>query len=255
MMQMYRLEKLGTDGLRRGLFVVTIGLLLSAVAVVAPIGLHGSAVQGAMAQTRDGNGYWIVSREGEVTAFGNAQSYGGMERSKLNGPIVSIVATPTGKGYWLIGEDGGIFSFGDAAFNGSLGERGSPSKIVGGATFPAPPSSGTPGVPGLQGLKGDKGDKGDPGAAGPEGPPGISGLEVVEGTTARDTERFKGKEVGCPLGKTAISGGAFITGNIGNTLLTSSRKSGATTWSGEAQALHDNPWQLHVQAICAIVRS
>ena len=44
-----------------------------------------------------------------------------MAGTKLNGPILDSVATPSGRGYWMVGSDGGIFSFGDATFSGSTG--------------------------------------------------------------------------------------------------------------------------------------
>ena len=41
--------------------------------------------------------------------------------SRLNGPVLDSVATPTGQGYYMVASDGGIFAFGDAAFAGSMG--------------------------------------------------------------------------------------------------------------------------------------
>ena len=46
-----------------------------------------------------------------------------MSATKLNGPILGSVATPSGAGYWMVGSDGGIFSFGDAKFHGSTGNH------------------------------------------------------------------------------------------------------------------------------------
>ena len=69
----------------------------------------------------DGKGYWVFTDRGRALAFGDAQWYGDMGSTPLNGPILDSVATPSGRGYWMVGSDGGIFSFGDARFYGSMG--------------------------------------------------------------------------------------------------------------------------------------
>jgi hypothetical protein len=81
--------------------------------------------------TPDGQGYWLVSRTGVVTPFGDATGYGSLSGAPLNQPIVSMAATPDGHGYWLVAADGGIFSFGDARFYGSLGSLKLNQPIVG----------------------------------------------------------------------------------------------------------------------------
>ena len=75
----------------------------------------------AIAVTPTGGGYWIFTDRGRVFAFGDAQSFGGMESVALDGPIIDAAPTPSGLGYWFIGSDGGVFSFGDAVFYGSMG--------------------------------------------------------------------------------------------------------------------------------------
>jgi hypothetical protein len=67
----------------------------------------------------NGAGGWEVTANGQVTAFGTAKSYGGVQELKLNAPIVGIASTPDGMGYWLVGADGGVFNFGDAGFDGN----------------------------------------------------------------------------------------------------------------------------------------
>jgi hypothetical protein len=78
-----------------------------------------------------GNGYWVATQSGSVTAYGAASSYGSESGQPINAPIVGIVASPDGKGYWLVGSDGGIFSFGDAQFYGSEGGRSLNAPVVG----------------------------------------------------------------------------------------------------------------------------
>ena len=77
-----------------------------------------------MATTPDDAGYWMVSSDGGVFAFGDARFLGSMGGIPLNRPIVGMARTADGAGYWLVASDGGIFAFGDASFLGSMG--GSP---------------------------------------------------------------------------------------------------------------------------------
>lgn len=76
-------------------------------------------------------GYWEVSSDGGVFAFGGATFYGSLAGHTLNKPIVGMTSTSTGKGYWLVATDGGIFSFGDAQFFGSTGSLTLNKPIVG----------------------------------------------------------------------------------------------------------------------------
>ena len=84
-----------------------------------------------IADTPDGGGYWLVSRDGGVFAFGNAPYLGGAAGLPLNRSIVGIAATATGRGYWLVGSDGGVFAFGDAQFRGGASDVHLNSLIVG----------------------------------------------------------------------------------------------------------------------------
>jgi len=79
-----------------------------------------------IAPTPDDRGYWLVSADGGVFAFGDAGFYGSVPGAlkpgqSLNQPVVGIASTPDGKGYWLVAADGGAFAFGDAPFWGSMG--------------------------------------------------------------------------------------------------------------------------------------
>jgi len=92
-------------------------------------GLTSPAV--GIASTPDGGGYWLVSSDGGVFSFGDAQFYDSMAGHSLASPVVGMAATPDGKGYWLVGADGGIFSFGDARYFGSMGGKSLVRPIVG----------------------------------------------------------------------------------------------------------------------------
>lgn len=100
----------------------------------APDGESLESPVAAMVSQADGAGYWIATRAGVVTNFGQAQHFGDMAGTSLNQPIVGMAVTPTGNGYWLVAADGGIFSFGGAHFHGSTGQLTLNSPIVGMAT-------------------------------------------------------------------------------------------------------------------------
>ena len=51
-------------------------------------------------------GYWVVTRSGDVAAFGSAVAYGSLEGTHLNAPIVGIAPTRDYGGYWLVASDG-----------------------------------------------------------------------------------------------------------------------------------------------------
>jgi len=91
----------------------------------------------AMAVTSDGGGYWVFDANGCTQAFGDAATFSASVcGTKLNGPILDAAATATGKGYWLVASDGGMFTFGDAVFKGSMGGAKLNAPVVGMATGP-----------------------------------------------------------------------------------------------------------------------
>jgi hypothetical protein len=89
-----------------------------------------------IASPRSGNGAWVAAADGGVFAYGTAGFHGSLGAVHLNQPIVGIAATPSGNGYWLVAADGGVFSFGDAGFHGSLGAVHLNAPIVGMAAAP-----------------------------------------------------------------------------------------------------------------------
>jgi hypothetical protein len=82
-------------------------------------------------------GYWLVSRAGEVSAFGDAAVAGSLGGHPPALPVVGMGPTPTGRGYRLVASDGGVFAFGDASFLGSTGAVRLSRPVVGMATRPA----------------------------------------------------------------------------------------------------------------------
>jgi hypothetical protein len=55
----------------------------------------------------DGSGYWATNREGTVTAYGAAPSFGAANAASN---VVGMASTASGKGYWLVTSDGSVLS-------------------------------------------------------------------------------------------------------------------------------------------------
>ncbi|MDA8117771.1 MAG: hypothetical protein M0000_10430 [Actinomycetota bacterium] len=88
-----------------------------------------------MASTPNGQGYWLVAKDGGIFSFGNAAFYGSMGGTKLNQPIVGMASDPATGGYWMVAADGGVFSF-NAPFFGSMGGTKLNQPVVGMASTP-----------------------------------------------------------------------------------------------------------------------
>jgi hypothetical protein len=123
--------------------VVSMGLLLAALVssctaghstVAPPAPLPRSSTTVAAAVLR--RGYWLMSANGQVFAFGDAVGYGSLGGESVNRPVVCMTSTPSGLGYWLVAADGGIFAFGDARLYGSAGSVPLSRPIVGMAATP-----------------------------------------------------------------------------------------------------------------------
>jgi hypothetical protein len=104
----------GADG------AATVHAFGGAPALGGPAGPLNAPIVGIGA-AHNGQGYWLLGRDGGIFSYGSAAFYGSTGAMQLNQPVVGIAPTPTGHGYWLVASDGGIFSFGDAHFYGSTG--------------------------------------------------------------------------------------------------------------------------------------
>jgi peptidoglycan hydrolase-like protein with peptidoglycan-binding domain len=98
----------------------------------------------SLAAMSTGDGYWIVTLDGTVHAFGDAKWIGDAAGIQLRAPIVDMAPTASGGGYWLTASDGGVFAFGDAAFLGSV-----PGALPPGAELAKPIVAMTPTPTGL----------------------------------------------------------------------------------------------------------
>jgi hypothetical protein len=80
---------------------------------------YGSAAGGgpvppivAIAPSRDGQGYWLVSAAGGVHGFGEATFAGSLPTRHIHAGVVGAVAGGSGEGYYLLASSGVIFGFG-----------------------------------------------------------------------------------------------------------------------------------------------
>ena len=86
------------------------------------------------------NGYWLFTDLGHVLPFGAAPFLGDLSATRLNGPVLGSISTPSGAGYYMVASDGGVFSYGDAAFHGSIGGARLNKPVVG--LVPDPDNAG-----------------------------------------------------------------------------------------------------------------
>ncbi|HXQ59191.1 MAG TPA: N-acetylmuramoyl-L-alanine amidase [Acidimicrobiales bacterium] len=97
------------------------GLVCAVLIGINPVSLSGSTAG------------WTA---GGVLDFGQAGSFGSLQGTDLDAPVVGMAATPDGGGYWLVASDGGVFSFGDAGYHGSTGGTRLDAPVVGMAATP-----------------------------------------------------------------------------------------------------------------------
>jgi hypothetical protein len=80
-----------------------------------------------MIASTDGQGYWTVTRDGAVGAFGDAEYHGGAfdldesapgRQPMAPGTSIVGIAGHGRSGYWLKASDGGVFAFGSAVYLG-----------------------------------------------------------------------------------------------------------------------------------------
>jgi hypothetical protein len=76
-------------------------------------------------------GYYEVTAQGAVAAYGDANSLGDLTGTTLTKPIVASATTGDDSGYWLAASDGGVFTYGTAGYFGSTGAIHLNKPIVG----------------------------------------------------------------------------------------------------------------------------
>ncbi|MGH9294150.1 MAG: hypothetical protein ACRD0B_02360 [Acidimicrobiales bacterium] len=78
-----------------------------------------------------GGGYWVLSRDGTVTALGSAPSFNLPTLPATGGAAVAITPTPDGRGFWVLDQSGGVFAAGDARWHGSLSQASLGRSVAG----------------------------------------------------------------------------------------------------------------------------
>ncbi|MCA1841897.1 MAG: hypothetical protein LC792_01650, partial [Actinobacteria bacterium] len=66
------------------------------------------------------SGYWMVSADGVVYAFGDAVNAGGPHGSLGGARVVHLEPTPSGNGYWVLDDRGRVRPYGDAPAFGDV---------------------------------------------------------------------------------------------------------------------------------------
>ena len=98
---------------------------------LAPAGSAGSAPKLSapivgMVPSADGGGYFMVSSDGGVFAFGDAHFAGSCPGiGGCQGSAVAVIPDASGHGYWIVTNTGNVYSFGDAPYLGSPGIQSS----------------------------------------------------------------------------------------------------------------------------------
>ena len=98
----------------------------------APAGAVGSAPKLSapivgMVPSVDGGGYFMVSSDGGVFAFGDAHFAGSCPGiGGCQGSAVAVIPDASGQGYWIATNTGNVYAFGDAPYLGSPGIQRSP---------------------------------------------------------------------------------------------------------------------------------
>lgn len=113
-------------------------VVVSGDAFAAALGLLSDwfAISGSGLASGGLDGYWILSGDAQVHAFGGAGGFGSPASLHLNAPAIAMAPTHDGAGYWVVAADGGIFSYGDAAFHGSTGGMRLNAPVIGMAPTP-----------------------------------------------------------------------------------------------------------------------
>jgi len=76
-----------------------------------------------MAARPQGDGYWMIARDGGIFAFGRAPFAGSGANSRSASPYVAMLPSTTGKGYALLLSDGSVLPYGDVPYLGGASGR------------------------------------------------------------------------------------------------------------------------------------
>ncbi|MHB8436375.1 MAG: hypothetical protein ACYDC0_10940 [Acidimicrobiales bacterium] len=123
-------SRLASDTIRRGRGRPT---RLAATIAIGLVAALGSTLLGALpaAAYPLGPGYWMMSTNGSVFHFGQAQYFGQEYGKTLPGPIVAAAPDNFLEGYWMATSKGNVYPFGSSRFYGSLRGKQLPKPVVG----------------------------------------------------------------------------------------------------------------------------
>ncbi len=93
--------------------------------------LHPTSGVVALEMTPTGRGYWIVTRTGQVTGFGDADSLGPRRTTTVRTPIVAFTAYGAAGG-WVVTQAGEVVAVGNAPEYGYVTSRVADGDIVSG---------------------------------------------------------------------------------------------------------------------------
>ncbi|HEY1651734.1 MAG TPA: fibronectin type III domain-containing protein [Acidimicrobiales bacterium] len=80
-----------------------------------------------MVPSTDGGGYFMVSSDGGVFAFGDARFAGSCPGiGGCSGAAVAVMPDASGNGYWVVTATGHVYTFGDAPYYGAPGQQSAP---------------------------------------------------------------------------------------------------------------------------------
>lgn len=93
-----------------------------AVYAFGEVGWHGNSIDGSadIETSPVGDGYWVVTRTGHVSAHGAALHLGAGPTLAEGEEVSALSATPEGDGYWLFTTAGRVFAYGTARHFGDL---------------------------------------------------------------------------------------------------------------------------------------
>jgi hypothetical protein len=95
--------------------------ILRRAGVITPGGPAAPSMKGRemIASTSSGQGYWTVTTDGAVYAFGDAQYHGGTNTGALPaGRKIVGIAGRSNDGYWLLSDGGDLYAYGSAPYRG-----------------------------------------------------------------------------------------------------------------------------------------
>jgi hypothetical protein len=78
----------------------------------------------------EGKGYFVVTSDGRVRAYGRAKHRGDLGGFPVGSPVVAAARTPSGAGYWLATRSGLVLGFGDAKGYGHLRTSAATGNVV-----------------------------------------------------------------------------------------------------------------------------